>query len=141
MNTLLGIFLIIFIFAYLIFNSTLRQLALFSVMIFFISVIPNLNTEGEDIDLANINMNSVFTNSDYQSLKNTPSIVLLVYDGYPQLETLENMNIDNSEHINFYLIKNLQFTMGYIVMEATPLQQCLVYFKVKLILMARKMED
>ena len=102
-NILLGIFLIIFIFAYLIFNSTLRQLTLFSVMIFFISVIPNLTTEGEDIELANINMNSVFTNSDYQSLKTTPSIVLLVYDGYPQLETLENMNIDNSEHINFLL--------------------------------------
>ena len=63
-NILLGIFLIIFIFAYLIFNSTLRQLTLFSVMIFFISVIPNLTTEGEDIELANINMNSVFTNSD-----------------------------------------------------------------------------
>ena len=58
-------------------------------MIFFISVIPNLTTEGEDIELANINVNSVFTNSDFQSLKTTPSIVLLVYDGYPQLETPE----------------------------------------------------
>ena len=38
-------------------------------MIFFISVIPNLTTESEDIELANINMDSVFTNSEYQSLK------------------------------------------------------------------------
>ena len=102
-NILLAIFLIILVFAYLIFNSTLKQLSLFSFMIFLISIIPNLVTEGEDIELASINMNSVFTNSNYESLKTTPSIVLLVYDGYPQMETLKSMDIDNSEHINFLL--------------------------------------
>lgn len=111
-DILLGIFLIILIFAYLIFNSTLKQLSLFSVMVFLISIIPNLVTEGEDIELANINMNSVFTNSNYQSLETTPSIVLLVYDGYPQLETLRNMDIDNSEHINFLLDQNFTIYNG-----------------------------
>ncbi len=111
-DILLGIFLIILIFAYLIFNSTLKQLSLFSVMVFLISIIPNLVTEGEDIELANIKMNSVFTKSNYQSLKTTPSIVLLVYDGYPQLETLRNMDIDNSEHINFLLDQDFTIYNG-----------------------------
>ncbi len=111
-DILLGIFLIILIFAYLIFNSTLKQLSLFSVMVFLISIIPNLVTEGEDIELANINMNSVFSNSNYQSLKTNPSIVLLVYDGYPQLETLRNMDIDNSEHINFLLDQDFTIYNG-----------------------------
>ena len=109
---LLGIFIIILTFIFLIHNSTTRQLSLFSILIFFISVLPNFISDDIEIDLVNISNNSVFSNSEYQSLKNNPSIILLVYDGYPQLETLENLNIDNSEHVEFLLENNFTIYNG-----------------------------
>ena len=83
---------------------------------FFIGIsnqVISIFNKTENVDLEALQNATPFYPILNEGLDNKYSIVVLVYDGYPQNETLKHYGIDNSDQTNF-LINN-----GFVIFNGT----------------------
>ena len=89
-------------------HSSKKQLVLAFTLFFFIGISNqafSLINENENLDLEALQKDSAFYSILNEGLSKKYSIVVLVYDGYPQNEFLNLYGINNSDQTN-YLIDN-----------------------------------
>ena len=111
----ISFYILIIIFSNL--NTILqKQLILFFSIFLFIGISNqaiSFFNKAENVDLEALQNASPFYPILNEGLDNKYSIVVLVYDGYPQNETLKHYGIDNSDQTNF-LINN-----GFVIFNGT----------------------
>ena len=118
-NYLVLIVFFIFIFFYLISNNSLIQIYSTVLVFGIVSIIPNYFNSEVDRNFQDQKSTSPF--NLINGIDNPVSIILLVYDGYPQLETLEYLGIDNSKQVKYLLDNNFTIYNGVFSFENSTL--------------------
>ena len=95
------IFLYIIIFGFLIVvdKYSIQQIFFIFLALGIISIVPNISLNSNNPELNKIKSASLF--STELNLENKFSVIFLIYDGYPQNETLELYGFDNSTQTQY----------------------------------------
>ena len=94
-----------------------QQISFIFLILGIISIYPNISLDSNNPKLNKIKSTSPFKNEF--DLENKYSIIFLIYDGYPQNETLDLYGFDNRPKLNILKSTGLKFIMVCIVMVHT----------------------
>tara|TARA_B100001121_G_scaffold310541_1_gene342335 strand:- start:4820 stop:6709 length:1890 start_codon:yes stop_codon:yes gene_type:complete len=93
------LYMAIFAFILVIDKYSARQISFIFLILGIISIYPNISLDSNNPELNKIKSTSPFSNEF--DLENKYSIIFLIYDGYPQNETLDLYGFDNSTQTQY----------------------------------------
>ncbi len=108
----LAIFTVTTTFLFLLYSID-RKITYWFVVVFFLSntvrTLVMIHDEQMNISSVNITSPRIYSYLVGKQIKSTPDIFLLIYDSYPNEETMLHYGIDNGEQIQF--LKEIGFTL------------------------------